>query len=129
MTTAQLAEDVTTRAYDALMAAGERALADELSASQALRDADIATIADAAAKYAESILDNIESMRENDEDRVTDQAEHDEICAALNRLNAAKECDECHEAATEFYPNLKKSVQLCDSCAHNARRSGWEPGR
>lgn len=39
------------------------------------------------------------------------------------------ECDECEEEATEFWPNLKEPVQMCDSCTYNARRSGWEPGR
>lgn len=40
-----------------------------------------------------------------------------------------EQCDECEEEATEFWPNLKKPVQLCASCEHDARRSGWEPGR
>lgn len=88
-----MAEDVTTRAYDALIAAGKRALADELAASQTLSAADIATIARAATNYAESILENIESMREDDEDRATDQAEHDEIHAALSRLNDTNESE------------------------------------
>lgn len=39
------------------------------------------------------------------------------------------ECDECEEIATNFWPNLTEPVQLCDSCTHNARRSGWEPGQ
>lgn len=38
-------------------------------------------------------------------------------------------CDECDDEATEFWPNLTKPVKLCDDCYHNARRSGWEPGR
>lgn len=39
------------------------------------------------------------------------------------------ECDECDEQATWFWPNLTEPVQMCDSCTHNARRSGWEPGQ
>lgn len=38
-------------------------------------------------------------------------------------------CDECDEVATNFWPELKEPVKLCDSCEHNARRSGWEPGQ
>lgn len=39
-------------------------------------------------------------------------------------------CDECDERpATQFWPKLATPVQLCDPCTHNARRSGWEPGR
>lgn len=37
-------------------------------------------------------------------------------------------CDECDQLATRFWPNLKKPVQLCEGCAHDAFRSGWEPG-
>ena len=47
-----------------------------------------------------------------------------EYAAALR-----KRCDECEEEATEFWPKLTPPVQLCDSCYHDARRSGWEPGR
>lgn len=37
-------------------------------------------------------------------------------------------CDECDQLATQFWPSLDKPVQLCDSCTHDAFRSGWEPG-
>lgn len=37
-------------------------------------------------------------------------------------------CDECDQPATKFWPNLPTSVQMCDSCTHDALRSGWEPG-
>lgn len=38
-------------------------------------------------------------------------------------------CDECNEhPASHFWSNLPTPVQLCDSCLHNARRSGWELG-
>lgn len=40
-----------------------------------------------------------------------------------------EKCDQCDEVATEFWPNLKTPVQMCESCEYNARRSGWEPGR
>lgn len=62
-----------------------------IETDRAQRAADIATLAAAAANYAEHILDNIESMREDDEDRITDQAERDEIIAAINRLTGTKE--------------------------------------
>lgn len=38
-------------------------------------------------------------------------------------------CDQCDQAATQYWPELKKPVRLCDSCVHDARRSGWEPGQ
>lgn len=38
-------------------------------------------------------------------------------------------CDECDQPATQFWPELKRPVQLCDGCAHDARRSGWSPGQ
>lgn len=41
----------------------------------------------------------------------------------------ATRCDECDEEATNFWPKLVEPVQMCDSCTHNARRSGWEPGQ
>lgn len=41
----------------------------------------------------------------------------------------ATKCDECEEIATNFWPKLIEPVQMCDSCTHNARRSGWEPGQ
>lgn len=37
-------------------------------------------------------------------------------------------CDECSQPATCFWRALTPPVQLCDSCAHNAMRSGWQPG-
>lgn len=41
----------------------------------------------------------------------------------------ASPCDECDEQpASHFWSNLPTPVQLCDSCLHNARRSGWELG-
>lgn len=39
-----------------------------------------------------------------------------------------EECVNCNEEATAFYPNLTPPLQFCDSCDHDARRSGWEPG-
>lgn len=36
-------------------------------------------------------------------------------------------CDECEDPAAQFWPTLNPPVQLCDSCTHNARRSGWSP--
>ncbi len=38
-------------------------------------------------------------------------------------------CDECDEPAVNFWPKLVEPVQMCASCTHNARRSGWEPGQ
>lgn len=58
-------------------------------------------------------------------------AETADIIAAQAEREEAEvpECDECEEEATNFWPNLREPVQLCDSCEHNARRSGWEPGQ
>lgn len=43
------------------------------------------------------------------------------------------ECPNCNgwRRAYEMnhWPELKEPVSMCDSCEHNARRSGWEPGR
>lgn len=38
-------------------------------------------------------------------------------------------CDECDEPATQFWSQLDPPVQMCDSCVHDARRSGWEPAQ
>lgn len=40
-----------------------------------------------------------------------------------------QKCDECDEEAEVFWPKLVTPVQMCRSCEHNARRSGWEPGQ
>lgn len=48
-------------------------------------------------------------------------AEHEKLKAA--------QCDQCDEPATNHWPKLIEPVQMCDSCTHNARRSGWEPGQ
>ena len=40
-----------------------------------------------------------------------------------------EEFDECEEESTNFWPELKKPVQLCEGCEHDAYRSGWEPGQ
>lgn len=52
---------------------------------------------------------------------------------AFNQITVTErevpECDECEEQATQFWPKLAEPVQMCDSCTHNARRSGWEPGQ
>lgn len=53
----------------------------------------------------------------------------DPIVAELVELHGKPKCDECDKDATEFWPKLAEPVQLCDECTHNARRSGWEPGR
>lgn len=39
------------------------------------------------------------------------------------------QCDECDDEADVTWPKLNPPVALCDSCHHNARRSGWEPGQ
>lgn len=52
--------------------------------------------------------------------------------AAWRRYEALEKypCDECDEnPATQFWPRLTPPVQLCYGCTHDARRSGWEPGR
>lgn len=43
----------------------------------------------------------------------------------------SKQCPECGEWFDQLneYPKLNPPVSLCDSCEHNARRSGWEPGQ
>ena len=37
-----------------------------------------------------------------------------------------EECDECEEEATNFWPELKKPVQLCEGCEHDAYRTEHE---
>lgn len=38
-------------------------------------------------------------------------------------------CQECPEPATYSWERLAVPVHLCDSCYHDAVRSGWEPGQ
>lgn len=42
-------------------------------------------------------------------------------------------CPACGEYVEEgemnYWPKLAEPVSMCDSCEHDARRSGWEPGR
>lgn len=42
-------------------------------------------------------------------------------------------CPNCGERVEEsemnHWPNLAEPISMCDSCEHDARRSGWEPGR
>lgn len=37
-------------------------------------------------------------------------------------------CGEWVEGPLNEWPELNPPVIMCDSCLHNARRSGWEPG-
>jgi hypothetical protein len=43
------------------------------------------------------------------------------------------ECPNCGDRVDEdemnYWPELAEPVAMCDSCEHNARRSGWEPGQ
>lgn len=55
--------------------------------------------------------------------------EGDNVCDEHAPVPVEDQCDECEEEATNRWPELKSPVQLCDSCEHNARRSGWEPGQ
>ena len=54
-------------------------------------NADAATLADAAASWAEHLTNGIDTMREDDEDRITDAAEIDQIQMALGRFREEKE--------------------------------------
>lgn len=42
-------------------------------------------------------------------------------------------CPNCGEWRSEgemnHWPNLQKPISMCDSCEHDARRNGWEPGQ
>ncbi len=79
--------------------------------------------------------DEWNAAREGD----SNDAEHDsarELIEALlsyagiiEQSTEVEECDECDDDATVFWPKLNPPVQLCNSCHHNARRSGWEPGQ
>lgn len=52
------------------------------------------------------------------------------LCDALDPAKPARlRCDECDEPAASFWPDLAVPVQLCEGCEHDARRSGWAPGR
>jgi hypothetical protein len=37
--------------------------------------------------------------------------------------------DRVDEGQMNYWPDLDPPVSMCDPCEHNARRSGWEPGR
>lgn len=43
------------------------------------------------------------------------------------------ECPNCGErvdpSEMNHWPLLAEPISMCDSCVHNARRSGWEPGQ
>lgn len=60
-------------------------------------------------------------------------------CDGCEERDTMPKCDECdtregdgdhlgHPIELSRWPNLKRPVQLCPSCEHNARRAGWEPG-
>ncbi len=69
-------------------------------------------------------------------DEVTTLSSDDE-CAACEALPKCDECDTRegdedqlgHPIELSHWPRLIPPVQMCPSCEHNARRSGWEPGR
>ena len=50
----------------------------------------------------------------------------------INRLGMVQ-CPNCGEWVEpdemKRWPNLTPPVTMCDSCEHDARRSGWEPGQ
>ena len=50
----------------------------------------------------------------------------------FDRLGKVR-CPVCREYVEEdemnHWPKLAQPVSMCDSCEHDARRSGWEPGR
>lgn len=87
------------------------------------------------AGYGDSadVLVHDHGIRDDDPDDDHHHVWHEEASSAddceCEGVPAEDQCDECEEEATNFWPELKKPVQLCDSCEHNARRSGWEPGQ
>ena len=61
-------------------------------------------------------------------------------CDGCEERDAKPKCDECDvregdgdhlglQVELNRWPMLNPPVQLCDGCEHNARRSGWEPGK
>ena len=56
----------------------------------------------------------------------------DDLCDGCVE-EGTRRCLNCGEWTPEsemhLWPNLKEPVTMCDSCMHDARRSGWEPGQ
>lgn len=70
-----------------------------------------------------------DSVLDEDERSVPRTGEQWRERVAEQREIESGRCDECDQPATQFWPELKRPVQLCDGCAHDARRSGWSPGQ
>lgn len=56
-----------------------------------------------------------------------------DLCPQCESESGEVRCPNCGEYVTpdkmNHWPNPTEPVSMCDSCEHNARRSGWEPGR
>ncbi|MDF2990275.1 MAG: hypothetical protein K0S37_789 [Microbacterium sp.] len=70
--------------------------------------------------------------RECDEEVAT--LSSDNLCdGCVEWFATTTECPNCDERVPHnemnHWPDLKEPVSMCDSCEHNARRSGWEPGQ
>ncbi|QUE25382.1 hypothetical protein SEA_FIZZLES_88 [Microbacterium phage Fizzles] len=56
-----------------------------------------------------------------------------DLCPSCEDRSGEVRCPNCGEyvrpTQMNHWPKLNPPVSMCDSCEHNARRSGWEPGR
>lgn len=56
-----------------------------------------------------------------------------DLCPTCDAEDGRVECPNCGEyvkpSEMNHWPKLAEPVSMCDSCEHNARRSGWEPGQ
>lgn len=56
-----------------------------------------------------------------------------DLCPACEKQTGEVQCPNCDEYVDpdemNHWPNLVEPVSMCNSCEHNARRSGWEPGQ
>lgn len=93
--------------------------------------------AGAGVEFAEVEID----LEDIDEDRVCQECEEevtflssDNLCdGCVEYLATTEVCPNCGERVPKgemnHWPGLKPPVSMCNSCEHNARRSGWEPGQ
>lgn len=73
--------------------------------------------------------DDDERACENCGDEVQYLSSHD-LCDTCEALEECPLCgDRIDPDLMNRWPNLKEPVKMCNSCHHDARRSGWEPGR
>lgn len=103
-------------------------------------------------KYLQNLQDDLVHVRHAERDALNENVDSaaDELIEQLYEAlgvivspgKPIQLCDECgaregdridyltsETVELNVWPKLNPPVQMCDSCTHNAYRSGWEPGR